>query len=52
MTAVSTFASIGIDSGKDVFHLDGFDGYGALVMRHRLIGGDEEPGSGWRVQSI
>jgi transposase len=31
-----TFASIGIDIGKDVFHIVGFDAVGKVVLRKKF----------------
>jgi transposase len=31
-----TFASIGIDIGKDVFHIVGFDAAGKIVLRKKF----------------
>ena len=33
---VQTFASIGIDIGKDVFHIVGFDAAGKVALRKKF----------------
>jgi transposase len=30
------FASIGVDIGKEVFHLVGFDGEGVVILRRKI----------------
>ena len=32
---LSSLTSIGVDIGKNTFHLVGFDGHGKIVARHR-----------------
>ncbi len=35
-TEPQTFSSIGVDIGKDVFHLVGFDSNGKVVLRRKI----------------